>query len=200
MTPIIVSYGTPHYHDLLARLTAGLESHDVEHEVEHTPDLGSWQRNCAYKSRFIEKMRNKHKNRPVVWIDADATIERNPLPLFLDYQVRDIDIAARMTDNPDHPWNRVMSGTVYFGTRTRVDHLVRRWKHHCMVKPHRWDQVSLALAIEEKFNGEPYVAVPLDEPYCAVAGRRTTQHPPVIVHWQASRTLKHLVGDAGDEG
>lgn len=198
MTPIIVSYATPEYATLLARLVAGLTRYGVEHDTEDVVDMGSWQRNCAYKSRFVQKMRAKHAGRPVVWIDADATIERDPMRLFTEYEERGFDIGARMTDNPDHPWNRVMSGTVFFGTRTRVDHLVRRWKHHCMVRPTRWDQVSLAIAIEEGYNNEPYASIALPESHCAVAGRRTTGDAPVIMHWQASRTLKNVVGDEGD--
>ena len=209
--PIVVSYFTENYRKYANRLKAGLDRYCVENDIVNIPSQGSWQRNCAYKAQFIEEMRRVHTNRPVIWIDADATIQRE-LKFFTEKldKFNGVDICVRNSGSiPPHPWNRIMSGTVWFGPGVTTTNLVKRWKEHCIIDPRRWDQVSLAMAIEEGcptdiakegyIDRGMYKVLSLPEPYCAVFDNRPTNaDAPCIVHWQASREMKQLEGDEGD--
>lgn len=196
----VVSYYTPEYEDHAMRLQESLHRFGLQYYLAVKPSSGSWQANCAFKPRFILHCREKFPGMPLLWLDADATVEATPKLIANYADMPLIDVAVRTSNTtPPHPWNRVMSGTVYLGPGERTTHLVRRWAALAEMNPRRWDQVSLAFAIEEASkDGTPYNLEPLPEPYCAVHDRRQSESPAVIMHWQASRKLKSVVGDAGD--
>lgn len=191
---IVVSYYTPEYGDYAKRLAATCEQHGVPHEIAPRNSAGSWQRNCALKAEHLLNCAKRYSGRAIVWIDADATIEAYPR-LFDQYVLQPFDIAVRTSNtDPPHPWNRVLSGTVYLNPTKNRDRLLSRWWAQCTLNPVQWDQVSLAVALENH-GGVPYKVEPLPEHYCAVHDRRTTDTAAVVLHWQASRAMKPIVGD-----
>lgn len=197
----VISFYTPAYESVAKRLIATLNRHSIDHDVERIESLGSWQRNCAHKPSFILRKSQEHSGKPIVWIDADATIQSRPVLFETLAQENSVDIAVRMSNTrPAHDWNRVMTGTIYFGASPQRSKLIRDWQFRCNTNPLRWDQVSLAHTLENRgVNGKRYKVLDLPEPYCAVFDRRTTNELPIIVHWQASRQLKDCVGDEGDQ-
>jgi len=197
---LAISYYTPEYEMFAVRLKANLDRIKVPNDIRQKPSRGSWQSNCAYKPQYIEDMRAEHKATPLLWIDADATLTKFPEHINDLASNPDLDISVRTSNtDPPHPWNRIMSGTVYFGITKRSAYLLKRWNEICTMNPRRWDQVSLAIAIEQGYkDGSAYILEPLPETYCAVCNKRQSDEQPVIIHWQASRTMKDKVGDAGD--
>lgn len=199
--PIAVSFYTESYAKMAARLEAGLRRVGIETDIVPIHTRGSWQRNCAYKPRFLLDKFLQH-GRPIIWLDADATIQNNPTLFIDDYRrLNDYDIAVRTSNTvPPHPWNAAMTGTVYLPNHKRTEELLRRWNRLCVLNPQRWDQYSLAMILQTEHKaGDSWKVFDLPEPYCAVADRRTTTELPIIVHWQASRVNKDIEGDEGDK-
>ena len=80
----IISYytkNTPYEEVANTHLIPSLKKWNLSYEVEAINDLGDWQKNTGYKSQFVLKMLNKHKNN-VCFLDCDATIEQYPTKLF----------------------------------------------------------------------------------------------------------------------
>ncbi len=88
---ITISYftkNTPYEEVMKTHLLASLKKYKLNYDIEGIDDLGSWQKNTHYKAEFIKKMLLKHKC-PVIFLDADATIEQYP-KLFnglMDYDI-----------------------------------------------------------------------------------------------------------------
>lgn len=201
MNYVVVSGYTPPYRDRVRKLIESLDRLCVPEscrrivQYEHR---GSWERNCAHKpSIVIDALRETQK--PVLWVDADATVELPPV-LIDDFIARGVDYSFRVKEN-DHPFNKALSGTVFINNTAQGVLLAAMWREYCNNRPTDWDQVSLwhahdhirAVAPTSKFE-------PLHDAYCAIFDELhgSEHHPRVIVHHQASRTLKHVVGSDGE--
>lgn len=198
LDPIFVSYytiDTPYEQVIKKYLLPSLEKWNLKHHLQAVLDLGSWQANTSFKASFILEMLNTYK-RPVVFLDADASIEEYP-NLFFEID-NDRDLAIAMLD-----WNlqwrgkpgnkfELLSGTIMFNYNHKVLNLVKEWNRQCATQTGTWEQKILQRVIDETPNLKLYL---LPKEYFAIV-LYNGQVPkyiskPVIIHHQASRLYKN---------
>lgn len=179
--PVFISFytrDTP-YEAMAERLRGTLEAFGLEHRLVGVDSLGQWEHNCAYKARFVREQW-RELGRPVVWLDADATVEADPVML----RQCGADFAACKWQG----WE-LCSGTLFFNATPAAGRLLDRWVLRCEADPLLWDQMHLDAAWADIASQEPLITQWLPTPYlhifdCAEPGQ------PVIKHWQASRAHK----------
>jgi hypothetical protein len=166
------------YAEHAARLRTTLLTFDVPHELHEIDLTGRWEEICAVKSRFLRDQWLK-SDLPIVWLDADATVERPPV-LFASI---DADFAV-------HKWDgwQFGSGTLYFGKSDSAKALLDQWLIRCQADPMTWDQIHLQSAwCDIAAQGRLRTAW-LPRAYLQISDAPEIE-PAVIKHWQASRSV-----------
>lgn len=187
--PIVISFFTSGtgYEDEAARLRSSLEQLGMEAEIVGVPPLGTWERNCAYKARFIRDTYFR-LDRPVLWLDADAVVRAHPLLL----SGAEPDFAVSRCDG----W-QFNSASVYFNRTGLSQLLLETWVRHCDARPDIWDQIHLDRAWEEVTARHPLYTMWLPQPYAKIFDRSWESDmeagPIVVEQFQASRRLKSEV-------
>jgi len=127
---IAVSYYTKNtsYQAEVKSLVSSLERFSVEYDILPVETMGSWQANTIFKASFILDMIKKHRPRPIVWLDADSVITRDPI--FLN--MIDADVAfyyrtnggrvPRINENCE-----LISASMFFKTNEQAERLVQMW-------------------------------------------------------------------------
>ncbi|MCK4873045.1 MAG: methyltransferase domain-containing protein [Phycisphaerales bacterium] len=185
--PLVISFYTRDtiYEEEAASLIASCRALDLECDVRAVDSLGSWVVNCAHKPAFIAARQREH-NRPILWVDADAVVNRPPNLLAST----DADFAVyRLPDGS------FASGTVFFGTTEAADALLQAWVRLCDADPTELDQVHLATAWQQVSASRDITTLWLPEQYTKVFDQSLTD--PVIEHFQASRRANRA--DASDD-
>jgi hypothetical protein len=196
--PLIVSYYTQDtlYCLEAQNLIASCERFGLKYCVEAIPSFGSWELNCAYKPFFLlEKMQLFQQ--PLLWIDADGVFESSPTWI----EAFGGDIALRWDEQAplDCP-SKAISSTIFIGVTEKVKQLLRLWALETEQQfndPKRvtefWDQIALRDCL---VAGKIQLDLrPLPIPYAHIFDHHSEleDRKPVIVHYQASRRLKHLI-------
>lgn len=195
-TPLIISYYTEGtlYEKEAEDLKASLEKLGLEYEISAVPNLGSWDRNCCHKAKFILEKLEEHK-RPVIWTDVDSVVLKMP-EILLNCQA---DCALRVNDHvePTHK-SKIMSGTMFFNNTASAKKLLTLWQKECERDVEKegvtFDQVCLRKVVlhyptivEMKRLPVSYVKIVDDKE------DREQDPDSVIVHYQASRLLGPIV-------
>jgi len=195
---ITVSYATkntPYEKVLNERLLPTLKKFNLRYDIAYPEDFGSWQANTHIKAEIIKQMLLKHKE-PIVFLDADATIECYP-ELF--FKLQDYDMSYHSFDF-DFYWKNkegsskreVLSGTLYFRYNEKVLQFIDEWIEENK-KSTQWEQKNLQIVVE-RWKGKLKI-YPLPLEYIAIVkgGDRVPNFikNPVIVHHQASRRFRH---------
>ncbi|MEA2992857.1 MAG: hypothetical protein QOD40_1777 [Alphaproteobacteria bacterium] len=167
------------YKDHVERLRASLLKFNVPHEIHGIASQGIWELNCAYKAQYIREQWNRAET-PVVWLDADATVEQEPV-LF---QSIDADFAAHKSHG-----HQLGSGTLYFGKTPAAKALLDQWVLRCEADPFTYDQTHLHSAWCDVSATQPLRTFWLPRSYLQIFDL-PQEEPPVIMHWQASRKPK----------
>ncbi len=175
------------YAEHAERLRQTLVRFGIDHVLQPIRSIGDWNDNCAFKAEFIYEQW-KRSAVPVVWLDADATVESHPR-LF---EIIDADVALHKWAwnhlEHDRGWE-FCSGTVYFGKSERAEALLKQWIFRCKADPQTWDQVHLCSAWCDISCSQPLRTVWLPRPYLQIDGPPVLE-PTVIYHWQASRQVR----------
>lgn len=193
---IIISYftkNTPYEEVMDTHLLPSLKRWKLNYDIEGIPDLGSWQKNTHVKAEFIKKMLLKHKC-PVIFLDADATIEKYP-KLFngmykydiayhsLDWYLQWKGISGTKRD--------ILSGTLFLNYNKKVLNFLDKWIKENN-KNIRWEQQNM----QEVLKKESLLTYPLPYEYIVIP-RMKGELPPnikkediVILHHQVSRQYK----------
>jgi SAM-dependent methyltransferase len=178
----IVSFFTEdnEYAEHAERLKASLEALNLPHEIVAFRSDPAWELTCAKKARFVRDQWHA-SDVPIVWLDADATVEQYPT-LF---GAIDADFAV-------HKWNgwQLGSGTVYFGRSNLARDLIDQWVIRSTADPATWDQVHLESAWCDISAKAPLRTVWLPRSYLQIFDASTQGLESVIKHWQASRKPK----------
>jgi hypothetical protein len=178
--PVIVSYFTKgtEYESLAARLADSCETLDLEYHLISRAPFGSWEEHCAAKAEVCLRAWQELR-RPILWVDADAIINRPPNLL-----------RGCGADFAVHRWDRwqIASGTIFFGQSALAEALLQEWVERCRRHPTTWDQVHLDFAWEHVSCVSPLHTIWLPRAYCQIYDRRSEEgHTTVIEHYQASR-------------
>lgn len=168
------------YASRAANLIASLNTYGIDHRVVPVEVSDSWEATCSRKAAFVREQWEQ-SDVPVVWLDADATVEAEP-SLFA---ALDCDFAVHKVKG----WE-LASGTLYFGKTELARALLDQWVTRCEADPRGWDQNHLQSAWCDLSATRPLRTIWLPQPYLQIfdAPRRKSE-TPVIMHWQASRDL-----------
>lgn len=177
----VVSFYTENneYLEHAKRLRASLNKYQIDHDLCAIRDDGVWESVCARKAKFVQECW-RSSELPIVWIDADATVESFP-ELFRDL---DADFAI-------HKWNgwQFASGTIYFGKTAVAEELIECWVRRCEADPITWDQTHLQSAWCDVAARQVIRSFWLPRSYSQIFDA-TEEGTPVVKHWQASRRPK----------
>jgi hypothetical protein len=192
--PVVISFFTEgtSYEQEVKNLKESLELFGMEADIQGVAPLGTWERNCAYKARFIRDTYFR-LDRPVLWLDADAVVRDYPLL-----------VAGAEADFAIHRcagW-QFASGTLYFNRTCLGQLLLETWVQHCEARPDIWDQIHIDRAWEEVTARHPLYTMWLPQSYAKIFDREWENEgtvppglmrQPVIEQFQASRRLKQEV-------
>ena len=184
--PLFITYWTDdYYRHQVTRLRASCTALGVDLEAFEISDRGSWVLNCAAKPEVVLAALDATPDRDIVFVDADAELVASP-DLF---RTLDADVAAHMRGGTE-----LLSGTVYFRNCDRTRRLVRRWIELGKEQADQWDQRTLHQAVQEAIrSGLLFRSLPAA--YTFIFDSMARDHPdvePVVLHHQASRTIKKL--------
>jgi hypothetical protein len=200
MKPLFIGYCTPGPYEALAdTLRANLDSFGIAHEIRKVPGRGNWQANTSMKGEVVRKFIADYPDRPMVYLDVDASVLSEPT-LLNALADTDCDISAAVFGSCE-----LLSGTVYFGPSQRTVDLVDLWIALCKQYPEMippglmgqypngdfaWDQRLLALALS-RMPGIKFVQLP--PAYTYIHDLSKMQYPdvtPIIMHHAASRQYR----------
>jgi hypothetical protein len=186
MSFTIVSFYTENtpYETEVKNLIASLEALSIPHHICGVKNLGSWEKNCQHKARFIlDAMSTIGTN--IVWLDADAVVKKYP-EMFSSLTC---DIAYHYLRDR----RELLSGTLFLQNNEAAKKLVQQWIELNDTNNH-WDQKNLQRVVERS-PGIKKQILPAD--YCKIYDNRKQEvKDPVITHYQASRRFKKVIGSA----
>jgi Nucleotide-diphospho-sugar transferase len=192
--PLFISCYTPDYETRAKSLMRSLRRCKLDFEVEPIAELGSWQKNSQFKSKFIWKKLTEHFDRnlgigqPIVWIDADAEILSYPV----EFDHLESDIGVCEFKHTGRDLTEMLSGTIYFKNNLMSHRVVDKWIETCGENPEKWDQKCLRIAVDH-FATQGLRVTFLPITYCFIHDTHKEMFPeaePVIVHFQESRQAR----------
>lgn len=176
--PIVVSFFTLDYESLANRLERSVTMFGFRSDIRFVRDMGSWSANTSYKSKFMAEMLDAHSGKSLLWIDADAIMNR--YPNMLEHAGSGKDIAVHFKDGVE-----LLSGTLLLPNTTRVRRIVENWINRCKSNPDKWEQKHLHDAIKtDRRVAESIIVLPPQ--YCNIFDLINAEKP-VITHYQESR-------------
>lgn len=196
---LIISYATkntPYEQILDDYLLKSVRKQGLPYYTELIDDLGTWYKNTAYKPKFILETLDKFKDQCLVFIDADATIERYPdlfleIPEYYDLGIHFLDRNKWYGHNETNNME-LLSGTIFLRNNEHIRRLVRHW-HEEAERTQEWEQKALQRVLKQHIDIN-VSELPLS--YCYIKTLPNGREPlnkidnPVIVHYQLSRQLK----------
>ena len=200
---IFISYytkNTPYERVIKTHLLPSLKKWNLKYDIEAIEDQGNWQRNTHHKAKFIKKMLLKHKQ-PIVFLDADATIEDYPMLLDILDIYYNYDIALHYLDwyllwrkQKENPKRETLSGTLYLRYNEKVLQFLDEWIEENN-KNTIWEQRNMEKILTNWKDKLKVYDLPPE--YCAIKlpnGQIPTHYvkeKPVILHHQVSRKYKN---------
>ncbi|GCE89871.1 type 11 methyltransferase [Komagataeibacter diospyri] len=175
------------YKEYAERLRTSAARFGLDCYLKPIRSKGIWEHNCALKAEFLLEEWSTSPD-PIVWVDADATIENMP-SLFACINA-DIALHKWTWDHAhaDDGWE-FCSGTLYLGKSPYTKALLEQWVLRCRADPMTWDQVHLCSAWCDINSKLPLKTAWLPRAYLQIEGAPETD-ADVIKHWQASRQLR----------
>lgn len=201
---IICSYYTmeTEYVDVMHQyLLSSLRRLKLKSDVRGVPNLGSWNKNTSFKSKFVRQMLEAHSEN-IVFLDADAEICK--LPEMFESVPEDYLFAAHVLDReawynaqfPESEEKELLSGTLFIRNCSESKRIVDDWANECKTTS-LWEQKVLANVL--KRNKVRLYELPIE--YCWIKTLPNGSEPlvrcsePVIVHNQVSRRLRNTIHD-----
>jgi hypothetical protein len=176
----VVSYFSPDYRDAAARLEKTLQRFEIEYELVAVPAFANWLQGVQFKPSFIRRcLEQATPERPIIWLDADATVEQYP-EIFDDLPV---DFAAHFRCDKRYT-NELLSGTLFFRPTEGAFNLLDNWVNIQKADKEGWDQRTLQRAVETTHS---YSLYRLPPNYTQIFDTMAYAGEPVILHHQASR-------------
>lgn len=178
---LIVSFYTraTRYEGFAARLRDSLDRQGVTYDLIGLDVPGTWEMVCAFKAEFIREQWRR-TDRPVIWLDADATLEGPPGLLAA--------AGADFAITKHGGW-KFAAGSILFGRGAAAEALLDRWVLRCQADPLMWDQNHLDAAWADVSAAMPLVTRWLPPGYFAIFDNHDAAKlgPAVVLQHQASR-------------
>ena len=197
---IYVSFATantPYVKVMEKFLLPTLLKFELAYDITYPEDFGDWDKNTRYKAQFLKEMLLKHKQ-PIVFLDADATIEQYPI-LFDTLLTSDYDFGVHYF-NDDYFWHHIMnsdkrttlSGTIFLNYNEKVLKFLDEWISENPKHLDILEQKVMQLIIEKNQHGMKICDLPIQ--YVAIAKRQDIVpgfiQNPIIIHHQTSRLYR----------
>lgn len=195
---IFISYYTVNtlYEDLArTHLMPSLEKWNLRYQIYAKPDLKDWSKNTRYKANILlDALRTYTED--IVFIDIDATIEKNPIiftqiPKEYDIGVHLLDWFLQWRKQRGNPKRELLTGTMFIRNNERTKQLLKAW-----VKANQNEGGLEQKVLQNLLNKFPDIKIyNLPPEYCCVIMQDNSipyhyVKEPVILHHQASRKYK----------
>jgi len=141
---IVVGYYTPdrNYKDLAENMKRSVERFGLCCKIYERPSLAKenmhkpmpWVLNCSQCGDFILEMLRDHPKKHILYLDADATMEKTP-SVFFDKPV-EYDFAATVLTNR-YIANQLQSNTLFFANTPVARKLAREWRDEQNIRNER---------------------------------------------------------------
>ncbi len=200
MDPLIVSYCTKDslYEEEIKDLILSCASLKLEYSIESIVSLGSWEKNCCYKPKYILEKLITHK-KPLLWVDADAIIVKKPIiDNFLNY-----DFGFRFKYDENKNKKSIRSGTIFINYTPESINFLKTWDIECQKqlndqnKVHEvWDERCLYKLIREDKFKITFYELPIS--YCKIFDKfndKVDDEEIYILQFQASRLYKSFINN-----
>lgn len=150
------------YPQMAERLKKSCDQFLIKNDIRQAEDLGSWVKNCGYKSNFIyDRLQELQDNSCLIWLDSDAVVKQYPELFFTckeDFAIyakpggRTIKPVGREVQHLPSKWNIepkwFESGTLFFRKTSQIMHMLDIWKEWT-AQGNKWDQWTLQEAWSE---------------------------------------------------
>jgi len=200
---ILVSFytkNTPYEHVMREYLGKSLQQYDIPSVIYAVESQGKWMKNVAMKPEYILLALHDYPGVNLVFIDADATLERYPtlfqeMPAEADLAVHYLDKNA-WYQNTYTPQYELLTGTMWFRNSEKVKRLVQLWLRDAQMSG-IVEQRCLQHILEKEQGAYNIYKLPLS--YCYMASLPDGRDPlvkvehPVITHYQLSRKYRRLI-------
>ena len=171
-------------------------------DIRGRPHSGSWQANTHQKINHLLDVFRDYSDCAVVWIDADGEVIRFPKVFVNDMASRNYTFGAHIFKHGQRgelQRDELLGGTMWFGSGPLRTLFLEEVLELICDAPHRnyGEQVYIQEVHENWYEtsiqpGWQFLDLPVG--YCAIYDRLVAE--PVIVHYQASRNLRHhMSGD-----
>jgi hypothetical protein len=184
---LIVSFYTPEYERDIVKLEESIWKLKLPNEFQpYSPPLkkgnplDNWNKNTRYKAKFIKQMMEKHPNKNIVWVDADAIIHENP-DLF--GMMHEYDIAVHYRDNIE-----LLTGTIFIRNNEVMRKIVSEWDAANQKNQSFLEQRNLQNIL---FRNTKVRVYKLPTAYCQIFDSPSRSPRAVIEHFQSSRKWRN---------
>lgn len=187
--PLVVSFYTPPYAALAARMRQSIARFGFETDVVGIESRGDWLANVHYKTDFMLAKLLEHK-RDILWLDADSVVNRYPA-LFCDFPG---DIGVHYINWAQHTHGRnslreLDDAVFYAAYNERTIKLMGEWVSFNQLNRRRAEQLNLQVMLDRvPHAGLNLVELPAE--YCTIFDTMADVPDPIIEQFQASRQLR----------
>lgn len=189
---MVVSYFTKNtgYAREIQNLIRSAKQFNLPIDIEGVANLKDWQKNTHFKARVIRQMMDKHPDKSIIFVDADAVFKRDPM-LF---PIVDADIGICFRDYRRFPsagrkeGKEFLSGTIYFANNEKTRNLVDQWIKLNSARSTVWEQKNLFHVIQSNIGKIKIFEFPAT--YCQIFDSMRNAGSPVVQHMQASRKFR----------
>jgi len=175
MQTLVISYfcdvdGRTYYSDHAKRFKYDCIRHEIPHEIYHINSQGDYQSNCLLKPKFIYSVLTQ-KQRPVVWVDIDTFIIKQP-NAFDNLSTLGVNIGVA----GDDPKNliTIKASPVWFNYNAETLDFVRNWvaasETAKKIKANIFDHETFIPCLHQYVQNKK-IAI-LDSSYCAWPGKQ----------------------------
>lgn len=139
------------YREPAAILAESCKTHGLPLASLEVPPFESWDAATHWKADFLTHARKIWPGRSLLYLDADAVVEQNPIPYLMElHSVGPFDIGVHYLRDSE-----LLSGTIILMPTPRVDMVLSRWRKRCRVDPTTFDQCHLRYAITDVAEWQP---------------------------------------------
>lgn len=181
--PVYINFRTPDYEECYQNLYRSMYDLGLEgslHSVAIEPR--SWRMAQAFKPSFVLHSLKEFEPHPVVWLDADCMVRRQP-SLFHEGALDDYDFAAHL-----HRGHELLTGTLWVNNTPLARQVCVHWERRSKNNVNEWEQRHLQQEIREHQKLAAHrILFDLPAAYCKIFDIMKTVENPVIEHYQQSR-------------
>ena len=173
--PIFVNFytGDNGYEKVVPYLIDSLNKFNLPYYIVEINSNGDkWEKICQQKPYILLKVMNEYPNKNIVWVDADAVIEKLPKE-FLKIK-KDIGVC--------YLGRSLASGTIFFKNNKICKQIINDWINENNKSFKVWDQVTLDKVLNKTYKNHIHT---LPNSYIGIFNKNA-----VISHWQFSRNVK----------